>query len=279
MKVYRGLLVLLCFNGLAWLIHAADSRPNIVFVITDDQRWDYVGYAGHPVLLRKVEKHNPLELEGVAPEPGEPRRNRGRDPQSVVRDQLRSLASVDEGIGQLFAALVATGQLDNTVFIFTSDNGFLMGEHGMINTKRWAYEEALRVPLVVRYPKLIKPGSRNDALVVNIDLAPTLLDMAGVESIIPMHGQSFVPLLKDARAPWREAFLAEYFLEKVAPRTPTWQAIRTRDWKYIRYSKYDGMDELYHLEADPKELKNLVNHPEYKTRLEEMQAQLQSVLN
>ncbi len=234
---------------------------------------------GKPVLLRKVEKHNPLELEGVAPEPGEPRRNRGRDPQSVVRDQLRSLASVDEGIGQLFAALVATGQLDNTVFIFTSDNGFLMGEHGMINTKRWAYEEALRVPLVVRYPKLIKPGSRNDALVVNIDLAPTLLDMAGVESIIPMHGQSFVPLLKDARAPWREAFLAEYFLEKVAPRTPTWQAVRTRDWKYIRYSKYDGMDELYHLEADPKELKNLVNHPEYKTRLEEMQAQLQSVLN
>lgn len=234
---------------------------------------------GKPVMLRKVEKHNPLELEGVAPEPGEPRRNRGKDPQSVVRDQLRSLASVDEGVGQLFAALEATGQLDNTVFIFTSDNGFLMGEHGMINTKRWAYEEALRVPLVVRFPKVIEPGSWNDALVVNIDLAPTLLELAGVESIIPMHGQSFVPLLKDARAPWREAFLAEYFLEKVAPRTAPWQAVRTSEWKYIHYPEFSDMDELYHLKADPKELKNLVNNPEQKTRLKEMKAQLQGLLN
>ena len=114
-------------------------------------------------------------------------------------------------------------------------------------------------------------------LVLNIDVAPTLLELAGVESIIPMHGKSLVPLLRDADAPWREAFLAEYFLEKVAPRTSTWQAVRTHDWKYIHYLEFDSLDELYHLEADPKELKNLVNHPAHQTRLEVMRAQLQEL--
>jgi len=196
-----------------------------------------------------------------------------------VRDQLRCLASVDEGIGQPLAALESTGELENTIFIYTSDNGFFMGEHGSFNGKRMAYDEALRVPFFIRYPRLISPGSVREDLVLNIDVAPTLLDLAGVESVIPMHGESFVPLLKDNNASWRKAFLAEYFLEKVARRTPTWKAIRTQDWKYIRYSKYEGMDELYNLKADPKELKNLVNHPEHETRLKEMKGQLESLFN
>ena len=211
------------------------------------------------------------------PEPREPRRGRGNDAPSVVRDHLRCLASVDEGVGQLFAALESTGQLDNTIFIYTSDNGFLMGEHGRFNAKRFAYDEALRVPFLIRYPELITPGSVRKELVLNIDVAPTLLELAGVESIIQMHGKSLVPLLRDADAPWREAFLAEYFLEKVAPRTSTWQAVRIHDWKYIHYLESDSLDELYHLEADPKELKNLVNHPAHQTRLEEMRAQLQEL--
>lgn len=233
--------------------------------------------AGKPILTRKLPRLDKLELEGIGPEPGEPRRGRGNDAPSVVRDQLRCLASVDEGVGQLFAALESTGQLDNTIFIYTSDNGFLMGEHGRFNAKRFAYDEALRVPFLIRYPKLITPGSVRKELVLNIDVAPTLLELAGVESIIPMHGKSLVPLLRDADAPWREAFLAEYFLEKVAPRTSTWQAVRTHDWKYIHYLESDSLDELYHLEADPKELKNLVNHPAHQTRLEEMRAQLQEL--
>lgn len=239
---------------------------------------------GKPVMLRKVEKMNRLELEGIAPEPAEPRRNRGKDPQSIVRDQLRCLTSVDQGIGELIAALESTGQLENTIFIYTSDNGFLMGEHGKINDKRWAYEEALRVPLLIRFPKLIKPGSRNDAMVLNIDLAPTLLDLAGVESIIPMHGQSFVPLLKDARAPWREAFLAEYFLEKTSPRVAPWQAVRTDRWKYIHYLESDdqgdpyGLDELYDLTADPRELNNLASDVESRGALQSMRSQLNVLL-
>jgi N-acetylglucosamine-6-sulfatase len=234
--------------------------------------------AGKPVMTRQVPRINHLQLEGVGPEPAEPRRGRGNDAPSVVRDQLRCLAAVDEGVGQLFAALESTGQLDNTVFIYTSDNGFLMGEHGRFNDKRLAYDEALRVPFLIRYPKLIEPGSLRDALVLSIDVAPTLLEFAGVRSIIPMHGKSFVPLLRDADAAWREAFLAEYFHEKVAPRIPTWQAVRTHDWKYIHYFDSDGLDELYHLEADPKELKNLVNDPKHEAQLEQMRARLAEML-
>ena len=240
---------------------------------------DKADLAGKPVLKRKLNKNNHLELEGIGPEPGEPRRGRGRDPQSIVRDQLRCLASVDEGVGQLFAALESTGELDNTIFIYTSDNGFFMGEHGSFNGKRMPYDEALRVPFFIRYPELIKSGSIREDFVLNIDLAPTLLELAGVESVIAMHGKSFVPLFKDARAPWREAFLAEYFLEKVARRTPSWQAVRSSDWKYIHYPKFSDMDELYSLKADPKELKNLVNHPKHQNRLTEMKAQREGLLN
>src|SRR6185436_8783180 len=94
--------------------------------------------AGKPVMSRPIPRVDRVDLEGVAPEPAEPRRGRGRDPASVVRDQLRCLAAVDEGVGQLYAALQETGQLDRTVIVFTSDNGYLMGEHGVIDQKRWA---------------------------------------------------------------------------------------------------------------------------------------------
>jgi N-acetylglucosamine-6-sulfatase len=221
---------------------------------------------------------NPLELEGVGPEPGEPRRNRGGKPAEVVRDQLRCLASVDEGVGQLLEALESMGQLDNTVFIYTSDNGYLMGEHGQTNSKRWPYEEALRVPLLIRYPKLIAPGSQRDGMVLNIDIAPTLLELAGVNSIVPLQGQSFVPLLLDAHAPWRKDFLAEYFLEKVAPKVPDWQAVRTDRWKYIHYLESDSLDELYDLKADPHELQNLAGEAERRDTLEMLRSRLQDLL-
>jgi N-acetylglucosamine-6-sulfatase len=231
-----------------------------------------------PVMHRDVPKMNPLELEGVGPEPGEPRRNRGGKPAEVVRDQLRCLASVDEGVGQLLEALESMGQLDNTVFIYTSDNGYLMGEHGQTNSKRWPYEEALRVPLLIRYPKLIAPGSQRDGMVLNIDIAPTLLELAGVNSIVPLQGQSFVPLLLDAHAPWRKDFLAEYFLEKVAPKVPDWQAVRTDRWKYIHYLESDSLDELYDLKADPHELQNLAGEAERRDTLEMLRSRLQDLL-
>ncbi len=239
---------------------------------------DQADLAGKPVLQRKIPRVNPLELEGVAPEPAEPRRGRPQDPASITRDQLRCLAAVDEGVGELFAALERTGQLDHTVFIFTSDNGYLMGEHGQMDNKRWPWEEALRVPLLVRYPKLIAPGTRRDAMVLNIDLAPTLLEIAGVKSVVPMHGRSFVPLLRDAGAPWREAFLAEYFLEKVSARVPSWQAVRTERWKYVHYLVPENVDELYDLQTDPHEMQNLARAAEHRQTLDTLRARLDQLL-
>jgi N-acetylglucosamine-6-sulfatase len=217
---------------------------------------------GKPVMTRRIPVTDRFDLEGVAPEPAEPRRGRGRDAASVARDQLRCLAAVDEGVGQLYAALQETGQLERTVIVFTSDNGYLMGEHGVIDQKRWAYEPAIRIPLLVRYPPLIPAGSIREQLVLNIDLAPTLLALAGVKPIVPMHGQSFVPLLRDARAPGRSSFLAEYFVEKVGLRVPTWQAVRTTRWKYIRYlSESKTLEELYDLHSDPAEERNVIADP------------------
>jgi N-acetylglucosamine-6-sulfatase len=234
---------------------------------------------GKPILTRSIPRVDRFALEGAAPEPPEPRRNRGRDPASIVRDQLRCLASVDEGVGQLYAALERSGELDRTVIVYTSDNGYLMGEHGVIQQMRWAYEPALRVPLVVRYPPAIAAGTVRDQMVLNIDLAPTLLELAGVAPVVAMHGRSFVPLLRDGAAPWRTAFLAEYFLEKVGLRVATWQAVRTERWKYIRYpGETDEHDELYDLQADPGEERNLIGTAAAREELPALRSELEELL-
>lgn len=235
--------------------------------------------AGKPTLTRPVPRVDTTMLEGIAPEPAEPRRGRGRDPASIARDQLRALASVDEGVGQLYAALEKTGALDRTIVVYTSDNGYLMGEHGVIDQKRWAYEPAIRVPLLMRYPPAIAAGSVRGQLVLNIDLAPTLLDLAGVKPIVPMHGRSLAALLREAGAPWRKAFLAEYFLEKVSPRVPPWQSVRTERWKYIRYTgEPETADELYNLHADPREERNLAADLAAREQLEALRRELGTLL-
>lgn len=231
--------------------------------------------AGKPVLRREVEPVEWPAAEGVAPEPPESRRGRGRDRDSVVRDQQRTLAAVDEGVGQLVRALGRRGQLDNTVFIFTSDNGYLLGEHGQFDNKRFAYEESIRVPFILRYPKLAAAGTTVNELALNIDVAPTLLEIARAEPLEEAQGRSLVPLLRGERAGWRESFLAEYFLEKVAPRAPSWQAVRTTRWKYIRYTALDGMDELYDLESDPAETRNLAGDPAAREHLARMRGELE----
>ncbi|HEY0173649.1 MAG TPA: sulfatase [Pyrinomonadaceae bacterium] len=234
--------------------------------------------SGKPVLRRSVEPADWAAVEGVAPEPPESRRGRGRDRDSVVRDQLRTLAAVDEGVGRLLHALGRRGQLDNTVFIFTSDNGYLLGEHGQFDNKRFAYEESIRVPFIIRYPGLAAAGVTLDALTLNIDVAPTLVELAGAEPLDEAQGRSLVPLLRGARDGWRESFLAEYFLEKVAPRAPSWQAVRTTRWKYIRYTELEGMDELYDLRSDPRETRNLIGDPAARQDLNRMREELERLV-
>jgi arylsulfatase A-like enzyme len=191
--------------------------------------------------------------------------------QSMIQ-QLRALAAIDDGVGQIFKALEETKQLDNTIFIFSSDNGYFWGEHGLAD-KRWAYEESIRDPFLVRYPKLAKAGTVIDKMVLNIDLAPTMLELGGAKIPDDIQGKSFLPLLKNPNAKWRDEALFEYFNEKQY-RTPAWKAVRTDRWKYIRYTDLKGMDELYDLNADPYELKNLINDRSSSKQLTELEMKL-----
>jgi arylsulfatase A-like enzyme len=228
---------------------------------------------GKPAATREVEDQKAPGKKGKQPkQPG----NERRMPENLVRNQLRALAAVDEGVGDLFKALEEAGQLDNTIIIFSSDNGFFWGEHGL-SDKRWAYDESIRDPLLMRFPKLIKPGTAFDQFVLNIDIAPTLLELAGASVPKTIQGRSLLPLLRDPATLWRNSFLTEYFQEKAYPRTPTWQAVRTDRWKYINYSDLKGMDEIYDLKADPYEMKNLINDPGSQSTLRIMQAELETL--
>ena len=230
---------------------------------------------GKPAATRPLEnaaaKKPKAAKQGKASEGGG---NGGHVPQKTIRDQLRALAAVDEGLGQLFKALEAANQLENTLIIFSSDNGFFWGEHGF-GDKRWAYDESIRDPLLMRYPKLIKPGTTLDQFVLNIDLPPTLLELAGAPIPKAIQGRSLLPLFGDAKAPWRTSFLTEYFQEKQYPRVPTWQAVRTDRWKYIQYVDLKDMDELYDLKADPYEMKNLIQQATAQSTLKDMKVGLE----
>ena len=233
--------------------------------------------AGKPVLRRAVAAPDMLRVEGAIPEPVEPRRGRGHDPQTVVRDQLRCLASVDEGVGMVVDALRRSGELDHTIVIFTSDNGYLLGEHGLFNEKRFAWEESIRIPFVMRYPALVKPGRRKQ-MVVNVDVAPTLFELAGVQWPEALHGESFAPILRDSSLPGRQAMLAEYFEEKVVPICPDWQAVRTTTHKYIRYPGKEELNELYDLRSDAREEQNRIQDPQMAAVLDRLRRELDVLL-
>jgi N-acetylglucosamine-6-sulfatase len=234
--------------------------------------------AGKPVLGREVPRVDPARVVGASPEPSEPRYGRGEDRRDIYLDHNRCLASVDDGVGYLLDTLEAKGELDNTLIVFASDNGFLFGEHGEFMNKRVAYEESLRIPLLMRYPRRIPAGTMRDQLVLNVDLAPTLYDLAGVKPPVPVHGKSLLPVLEDGDHALRDGFLAEHFLELVSPKHPEWQAVRTRDWKYIHYPTLEGMDELYDLTADPKEIHNLIDTPKLAGTRSDLETRLADLL-
>lgn len=181
----------------------------------------------------------------------------------TILDRWRMLAAVDESTGALFKALEETGQLDHTMIIFTSDEGYFYGEHGLSVERRLAYEESIRIPLLVRYPGVAKPGSSRDQMVLTLDIAPTALAVAGVKIPSYMQGHSLVPLFKKNGPALRNAFLIEYYTDTVFPRVKQmgYQAVRTKNWKYIHYIDLTGMDELYDLKEDPYEMSNRIADP------------------
>lgn len=189
-------------------------------------------------------------------------------------DYFRCISAIDENIGRLMATLEQSGLAENTVVIFTSDNGYFMGEHGLGDfrgDKRSAYEESLRVPMLVRYPKKMPKAATSDELVLNIDLAPTLLDFAGVEIPKEIQGLSWAPLLTDKNATFREGFFYEYFFENKFAETPTILAYRTKNKKIVKYPDHQEWIELYDLEKDPYETKNLVKSSKHKKMLKKME--------
>ncbi len=198
----------------------------------------------------------------------------------VVLDRLRSLMAVEEGVGKILKALSETKQLDNTVIVLTSDNGYFYGEHGLSVERRLAYEESIRMPLLVRYPRVITAGTVRGELALNIDLAPTLLELAGVSSPVTVQGRSLVAILKGLNGvrddAWRKSFLIEYYSDRVFPRIRQmgYKSVRTERWKYIHYLELDGMDELYDLKSDPYEMRNLINERDAAAALEELKQEL-----
>ena len=201
---------------------------------------------------------------------------------NTVRSRLEMLLGVDDSTGRILETLEAMGELDNTVIILAGDHGYFYGEHGLGGERRLAYEESSRIPLMVRYPPLVEAGITPEPLVMNIDVAPTLLELAGSQPARPLHGLSLVPLLGgDTPSDWRSSILVEYYTDTVFRRIVTmgYKAVRTDRYKLIDYLELEGMDELYDLETDPFELDNVMDSPDYSAILEEMRVELQRLLD
>jgi N-acetylglucosamine-6-sulfatase len=197
-------------------------------------------------------------------------------PDADVRDRLEMLVAVDESLARIVETLREIGELDNTVIVFTSDHGYFYGEHGLNEERRLAYEESARIPLIVRYPAVARAGVQRTALVQIIDIAPTVLELAGAADTVARQGESLAPLLRGEEPPWRSAVLIEYYSDRVFPRILTmgYQAVRTERYKYIDYLELQDADELYDLATDPFELNNIIATEEGRRLLPGMQTEL-----
>jgi arylsulfatase A-like enzyme len=194
--------------------------------------------------------------------------------QRYIKDYLRCIASVDDNVGRVLDYLDESGLVENTVVFYTSDQGFYLGDHGWFD-KRFMYEESLRMPLMVRCPKHIKAGSTTGDIVLNLDFAPTFLDIAGVSIPDDMQGESLVPILL-GRTPgdWRESMYYHYYEYPAVHSVKRHYGVRTKRYKLIHF--YHDIDEweLYDLEKDPSEMKSVYGDPAYAGIVKELKAEL-----
>lgn len=179
------------------------------------------------------------------------------------KSYCETLLALDESIGKILDYLEQEGLMENTVIIYMGDNGFSFGEHGLID-KRQAYEESMRVPLLVMSKEGIEEGSKISQVIQNIDIAPTIMEMAGLSTPQNMDGVSFGKLLRKESTNWKDTIYYEYYWERPFPQTPTVHAVRTDRFKYIRYHGIWDINELYDIQNDPKEMNNLIRDPKYK---------------
>ncbi|MGC6567106.1 MAG: sulfatase [Akkermansiaceae bacterium] len=201
--------------------------------------------------------------------------------ENMVRAYWGTLLSVDDSVGRIYDYLQRSGQLDNTLFIFTSDNGLLEGEHGMVD-KRTGHEPSLRIPLVVRYPELVSPKFPKviEAQTLTLDFAASILEICEAPPLEKTQGKSWKKLITTGDPEWRTSWYYEYNYEKQFPYTPNVRALRTDEWKYIRYPHGDGspdkhMAELYNLKNDPGETTNLIKDERYQELVEKLRKELE----
>lgn len=250
------------------LQYIKDSWPMAMNTLTPEQRkiWDQAYRAQNKSFL----EHRPVGEDLIR-----------WKYQRYIKDYCRTIHSIDEEVGRLIDYLDKKGELENTIIVYTSDQGFLLGEHGLYD-KRFMYEESFRTPLIIYYPSKIKPGSVCDNLVQNIDYAPTFLNVAGVAVPDEMAGKSLVPLFKDGKSKnWRKELYYHFYDYPAVGMVRRHYGIRTEQYKLIHwYGKGYGTDkdidswELFDLKADPTEINNVYNNKKY----EKIQQMLKSKL-
>ncbi len=189
--------------------------------------------------------------------------------ETLVKRYCELILSLDESIGSVIEYLDSEGLSESTVVIYMGDNGFGFGEHGLID-KRHFYEESVKVPFLMRCPEIIKQKQVIENMVQNIDVAPTILELAGIHKPDQMQGMSMVPLLIGDSIEWRDKIFYEYYWENDYPQTPTMHGVRTERYKFIRYHGIWDTNELYDLQEDPDEMNNLIASPEHQILIQEL---------
>jgi arylsulfatase A-like enzyme len=234
---------------------------------------DLKGYPGKPRAFADADN----KIGGPYAADSETQDNCARSLEEMVKDYYGGVAAVDDNLGKLFQALTEMGQLDDTAILFSSDHGFFMGEWRMYD-KRLMHEPSIRVPMLVRYPRLIRPGRSANPMVLNTDIAPTFLELAGVTIPAPMQGQSMVPLLKGEELhSWRKDWLYEYYEYPGPHNVRRNRGVRTEQYKLIHYYEPPEEFELYDLKEDPGELHSLYGEPRYAGLTRDLMRRMQEL--
>ena len=221
-----------------------------------------------PALMRIIENVPALSIETVTSD-------------KIIRERQEMLMAIDEGLGDMLTKLEELDQLDNTLVVVISDHGYWYGEHALGAERRMSYEEGIRIPMVMRYPGKIPAGTRVDQMALTLDLAPTMIEFAGLEIEKVRHGRSLVPLASGEEvSDWRDSFMVEYYTDTVFERMYQmgYKTVRTERYKYIRYEDLEGVNELYDLEQDPYEVSNIINEEGSDAIVEELNMELDRLI-
>jgi arylsulfatase A-like enzyme len=264
-------------NKAVEFIEGAQDRPFFLVVSYYAPHQTYQFAKRHKDLFRsedQVEPHRPpnfaqADLSGKPEWLQELKPVNSEYVDNVHQRVLRTLMAVDDGIGEIVDALERIDQRDNTMIVYISDNGLAMGEHKMTIGKNCPYEQCISIPYVISYPNVIDSPHEDDRFVLNVDLAPTFVELAKLELRTAVDGESLIPLLANPSNSWREEFFFEHFRaeneEGMVAHIPSYTGMRTANWKYIQFET--GEKELYDMIVDPYEMSNLAYDPKYEAEI------------